>query len=62
MKFLEKNSDWLDKDRKNWADNPKSNFEYGLSITILSTKLGCNLEWEIQSRITLSVLQGLLFL
>jgi hypothetical protein len=29
--------------RRNWIvnPNPKSDFEYGLSITILSTKLNC---------------------
>ncbi len=34
---------------KNWIDNPnpKSNFEFGLSITIQSTKLDCNPDWAI---------------
>ncbi len=35
---------------KNWIDNPnpKSNFDFGLSITIRSTKLDCNPDWAIQ--------------
>ena len=35
---------------QNWIDNPnsKSNFDFGFSITIQSTKLDCNLDWAIQ--------------
>ena len=35
---------------QNWIDNPnpKSNFDFGLSITIQSTKLDCNPDWAIQ--------------
>ncbi len=35
---------------ENWIDNPnpKSNFEFGLSITIQSTTLDCNPNWAIQ--------------
>ncbi len=33
---------------KNWIDNPKSNFDFGLPITTQSTKLDCNPDWAIQ--------------
>jgi len=35
---------------QNWIDNqnPKSDFDFGLSIPILSTKLDCNPDWAIQ--------------
>ncbi len=36
--------------QENWIDNPnpKSNFDFGLSITIQSTKLDSNPDWAIQ--------------
>jgi len=46
FRFIEKNYDFFGfgLKRKNWIDNtnPKSDFEYGFSITIQSTKLDCN--------------------
>ncbi len=40
---------------QNWIDNsnPKSDFDFGLSIPIQSTKLDCNPDWAIQSINTL---------
>jgi len=31
-----------------WKNYPKSDFEYGLLITIQSTKFDCNSDWTIQ--------------
>jgi len=52
LQFMDKKYDFCGFGLKwrNWIGNPnpKSDFEYGLSNTIQSTKLDCNPNWTIQ--------------